>query len=143
MKPPNGLGREGRAAWQHGERVLMAIGENPELAAETLGRYAIVADELAHAHEAWIKAGRPLTATGSAGQEQPHPLLRVERELRAQALDLEAALGANPAARASMRRRPGGLGVGHAPDRRPQRPGKVTPLYTAEEREALLASVDP
>jgi hypothetical protein len=59
-------------------------------------------------------------------------------DLRAQALDLEAALGANPGARASLRRRQGGLGVAHAPDRRPMRSGKVLrPLFTAEERKAM------
>ena len=136
VKAPAGLGREGRAAWRHGERVLVALGEDPLLSVEALKRYAIVADELALVRERWQALDRPLTAPGSTGQEQPHPLLRVERELRAQALDLEAALGANPGARASLRRRQGGPGVAHAPDRRAIPSGKVRalrPVMTAEE----------
>ena len=55
MKPPSGLGCEGRAAWRNGERVLAAMAEDVGLAIGTLTRYARVNDTRALAEERFVE----------------------------------------------------------------------------------------
>jgi phage terminase small subunit len=130
VKPPQGLSAPGRRAWRFANATIARLGDDPAGSAQAIERYARLVDQLAVADEAWQEAGRPLTAPGSTGQAQAHPILRLMRELRTELLAHEAALGLTVGARATMSRRQGGPGVGHAADRQPARPGIVRALPT-------------
>jgi phage terminase small subunit len=127
VNPPTGLSDAGRRAWRFAADTLAAYGEDVATNAGAVERYARLIDQLALADAEWNAAGCPMTALGSAKQEQPHPLLKVQAELRRQALDLESALGLTVGSRTSMARRRGGPGVAHAADRS-ARPGLVVAM---------------
>jgi P27 family predicted phage terminase small subunit len=105
MRAPAGLDRAGKRAHRFAVETLERLGEDPTTSRAAVERFAVLHDRLALAQERWTALGRPLTATGSKGQEQAHPLLRLEADLRREVLAVEDALGLNVAARAALGRR--------------------------------------
>lgn len=121
VQAPRKLGPVGRRVWRVGRDALEAVAVDVAFVAPQLDRLARLSDQLALAEQRWVKAGRPLTAPGSQGQDVPHALLRVMADLRRQIADHEKALGLDVGARA-----PSGWARGHArsPDRQmPSRRG--------------------
>jgi phage terminase small subunit len=105
VRAPAGLGPAGRRAFRFAVETLQRLGEDPIASRAAVERYAVLSDRLELAGQHWTALGRPMIATGSKGQEQAHPLLRLEADLRRQVLELEAVLGLNVAARAALGRR--------------------------------------
>jgi hypothetical protein len=134
MKPPKGLGADGRRAWREACAALEAAGLDPALTIGELERYSRAADRLAVVEAAWVELGRPVMAEGSKGQLIAHPLVAALRAETAAVHELAKAL--LPASAAGWRR-----GSARAPDRAARGParragGNVFPL--SPEVDALL-----
>ena len=139
---PKAANTAGKRAFREAIAVLTRIGEDPDANAQPLRRYALVISEMDALERSWAAGGRQATTTGSTGQPVRHPVLAVIADLRRQAGELERVLGLTVEARVAMNRRRGGLGMGHAPDRRdtqytpPQRwpDGRVRLVTVKEDR---------
>jgi phage terminase small subunit len=91
-KPPEALGRAGKAAWRRAQRAL-ADQEDADRLYELVARYANAVDLADRARGEWRKAGRPFSkASGSA----VHPLIRAMQDAERDAARYGEALGLTP-----------------------------------------------
>lgn len=120
LRRPDGIGPAGIEAWGEAIATLRAVGEDPELSAGAVARYARLVDDAEWVRGRWIKAKRPTKATGSQGQTVIHPFLKAVQEAEECAARAAERLGLTPAGRQTVKRGPGRpLGSSQAADRRP------------------------
>jgi len=121
MRPPDGLDATGRAAFRDAAAVLAAIGEDPELCAGAIRRYAAAVSEARLLEREWrAKEGVKGVRKGPRGGIAPEPLLSAIDRAERRAQELAAELGLTPAARRRIGRQVQGgrpQGAASAPDR--------------------------
>jgi hypothetical protein len=120
MQPPRGLGAEGRRSFDHACETLRSTGDDPQLYADAIRRYAIASDMAALLRRAWVARGSSVLATGSKGQAVTHPLVREIAEQERHVGKLAESLLLTPESRVRASRARGGRpqGASQAPDRR-------------------------
>jgi hypothetical protein len=92
VKPPDGLGTAGLAAWG---RAIRALDGHPDadLLFEAASRYAFACDLAHESRQVWYGLEQPLTVEYPNGIEAPHPLLRIVRDAEADAAKYAIAIG--------------------------------------------------
>jgi phage terminase small subunit len=120
LRRPDGIGPAGVEAWEEAISTLRAVGEDPELSAGAIGRYARLVDDAEWVRKRWIRAKRPTKTMGSQGQTVIHPFLKAMQDAEEHAARAAERLGLTPSGRQAVKRGPGRpMGSSQAADRRP------------------------